>query len=560
MADSELSFRKVVHASPMGMHMYRLADDGRLIFVGANPAADRLLGLDNSRFVGMTIEEAFPQLVGTEIPERYRRAAADGVPWQTEQVTYADNRVQGAFEVYAFQTSPGRMAVMFLEITERLRAEQAIRVSEELFRGYFELGRIGMAILSSSKRWLHVNDRLCDMLGYAREDLKRRTWDELVHPEDRPLDAERFNALLAGEIDGYSQEQRFRHSEGQVVQTRLFVSCVRRGDGSARHVLLHVEDITSSKSLEEQLRQSQKMEAIGRLAGGVAHDFNNILTGILGYAELTLADSSLDGSVREGLEEILGAAERGADLTRQLLAFSRKQILSPQLIDLNAAIARSQKLLGRIIGEDVELLVRPAEDLWSVDADAGQIDQVLVNLATNSRDAMPLGGKLTIETANTTVDALYCRNDPECRAGDFVVLAVSDTGQGMDAATQRQGVRAVLLDQAQGTGHRPRTGDGLRHREAERGVHPSLFRARGGHDDQDRLPPGRRRGGAGPGEHPAADPRRERDRPAGRGRADGARPGLQGAGDPRLLRDRGGRRRTRPSLAAGRAKDRSSCC
>jgi PAS domain S-box-containing protein len=410
--DVGVRFRNVVHASPMGMHMYRLADDGRLVFIGANPAADRLLGVDNSQFIGMTLEQAFPPLAGTEIPERYRRAAAEGVPWQTKQITYADDRIEGAYEIYAFQTSPGQMAVMFLEITDRLKAEEAIRESEELFRGYFELGRIGMAITSPDRRWVHVNDQLCSILGHSREELAETTWDALTHPQDVEQENERFERLLAGEVDGYSLEKRFQRRDGAEVHARQFVSCLRREDGAPQHILMHVEDITERRSLEEQLRQSQKMEAIGRLAGGVAHDFNNILTGILGYAELIIASIPEGNPLRAEMAEILRAAERGAGLTQQLLAFSRKQIITPQRLDLNASVANSERLLGRIIGEDIDLVHRPGEDLWIVEADPGQIDQVLVNLATNSRDAMPDGGKLTIETANVDVDDLYCHSNP----------------------------------------------------------------------------------------------------------------------------------------------------
>jgi CheY-like chemotaxis protein len=168
----------------------------------------------------------------------------------------------------------------------------------------------------------------------------------------------------------------------------------------------------------------------------VAHDFNNILTGILGYAELILSSVPEGDPLRGEMAEILSAAERGAGLTQQLLAFSRKQIITPQRLDLNASIAHSEKLLGRIIGEDIDLVHRPGPDLWAIHADPGQIDQILVNLATNSRDAMPDGGKLTIETVNVEVDDLYCQGNPECQVGDYVILAVSDTGSGMDAATQ----------------------------------------------------------------------------------------------------------------------------
>jgi len=187
--------------------------------------------------------------------------------------------------------------------------------------------------------------------------------------------------------------------------------------------------------LETQLVHSQKMEAIGRLAGGVAHDFNNLLTVIISNADLALEERELKPALQKELEGIRQAGESASHLTRQLLAFSRKQVLQPRVLDLNALVARVERMLRRIIGEDVELVVHRGADLWSIRADPGQMEQVLLNLAVNSRDAMPQGGTLVIETGNVVLDEEYARRHPEARAGDHVLLAVTDTGHGMDAAT-----------------------------------------------------------------------------------------------------------------------------
>jgi nitrogen-specific signal transduction histidine kinase/CheY-like chemotaxis protein len=198
-----------------------------------------------------------------------------------------------------------------------------------------------------------------------------------------------------------------------------------------------VEDITEQRQLEIQLRQAQKMDAIGRLAGGVAHDFNNLLTAILGCADLMLESLPEDAPEREEAHEIHDAAIRAAELTRQLLAFSRQQVLAPKVIHLNDVVAGVHRMLERLIGEDVELRTILAPDLGSVRADPGQIEQVVVNLAVNARDAMPKGGKLTIETANTVLDEAYAReHGVPAAAGPCVMLAVTDTGTGMDAETQ----------------------------------------------------------------------------------------------------------------------------
>ncbi len=216
-------------------------------------------------------------------------------------------------------------------------------------------------------------------------------------------------------------------------------------------------DITKRRDLEEQLRQSQKMEAIGRLAGGIAHDFNNVLTAILGYSQMLLQDLSPEDRRREDVQEIEQAATRAARLTRQLLAFSRRQVLQPQTLDLNELIGTLDMFLRRLIGEDINLRVRPGEALWMVSADAGQIEQVIMNLVVNSRDAMPQGGKITVETANVLLDAGYAQRHVTVKPGEYVMIAVSDTGTGMDEATQGRAFEPFFTTKPAGQG----TGLGL---------------------------------------------------------------------------------------------------
>jgi two-component system cell cycle sensor histidine kinase/response regulator CckA len=204
---------------------------------------------------------------------------------------------------------------------------------------------------------------------------------------------------------------------------------------TAGYVNAYGRDITERLRLEEQLRQAQKMEAIGQLAGGVAHDFNNLLMAIIGYSELLLARLREGDRLRKHIQEIKKAGERAAALTRQLLAFSRRQVLVPQVLDLNSVLSNVQKMLRRMIGEDIDLLTVPASDLGQVRADPGQVEQVIMNLAVNARDAMPEGGKLTLETANVALDESYTRNHIDVLPGRYVMLAVSDTGSGMDAET-----------------------------------------------------------------------------------------------------------------------------
>jgi PAS domain S-box-containing protein len=239
----------------------------------------------------------------------------------------------------------------------------------------------------------------------------------------------------------------------------MWVSCrfSRFAKDGQPHLLLIVTDVTERKSLEAQFRQAQKMESVGRLAGGIAHDFNNLMTIISGYSEMLLNDAPAGHPMRDYLLEIKKAGERAVALTHQLLAYSRRQILTPDLLDLNALLKDSESVLRRLLGEDVDLTLVPAPGLGRVRIDAAQLEQALMNLAINARDAMPQGGKLTIETASVRLDEAFCRLHPEVKPGPYVLVAVSDTGTGMDAMTKAQVFEPFFTTKEQGKG----TGLGL---------------------------------------------------------------------------------------------------
>ncbi|HEX9185485.1 MAG TPA: ATP-binding protein, partial [Vicinamibacteria bacterium] len=326
--ESESRFRSIVESSPMGMHLYRLEADGRLVLTGGNPAGDRILGIQERNLLGQTIEEAFPGLASTEVPALYRRLCAEGGAW-TSEVPYRDERFGGVYEVYAFQTAPGMMAVMFLDVTEKQRAD----------------------------------------------------------------------------------EERRR--------------------------------------LEEQLRHSQKMEAVGRLAGGVAHDFNNLLMVIMGHGELLRRSLEPEDPRLKKVQHIMGASERAARLVRQLLAFGRKQVMEAQVVDLNMLVANTARMLRPLLGEDVSVVTRLRASRGRVRVDPAQIDQVLVNLAVNARDAMPGGGTLFLET-----------EDADAGPGEIqaaVLLTVRDTGHGMDERIRSQAFEPFFTTKASSGG----TGLGL---------------------------------------------------------------------------------------------------
>jgi PAS domain S-box-containing protein len=323
------------------------------------------------------------------------------------------------------------------EIAERKQAEAALRASEERFR----------QVISSISDWIYVTSLDEDgtkvnlylsphvetLTGYPYETFLAdwSFWPGVViHPDDRATAAEQTLRLAQGQNS--ETEYRLTRADGEIVWVRDSARIETVG-ASSKIIYGVVSDITQRKQLEAQFLQAQKMEAVGRLAGGVAHDFNNLLTVINGYSELLL-QRYLDerDPLRRYIEEMKKAGERAAALTGQLLAFSRKQVLQPKILDLNEVVADLEKMLRRLIGEDIELVTKPGARLGRIKADPGQIEQVLLNLVVNARDAMPGGGKLTIETANVTLDEAYTQQRMGLEPGRYVMLAVKDTGTGIE--------------------------------------------------------------------------------------------------------------------------------
>ncbi len=340
----------------------------------------------------------------------------------------------GALFVWLTATLSLQTALDVRRVTLLERESEALRAAEERYHTIFESAAVGIAQTDPDGRYVSVNPAACRMLGRSREEIMGLTFRDVVHEDERGEAATRYAQLVDGRLDRYDVMRRFVLPDGKATQIHLTVNAVRR-DGRLAFALGVFEDVTERLRLEEQFRQAQKMEAVGRLAGGVAHDFNNILTVIQGYAELLKSSLPADDSRLEGAEQILKAAGRAASLTRQLLAFSRKQVLEPKVIRLDSVVAGTEKMLGRLIGEDVELVISLGTESGLVKADPGQIEQVLMNLAVNARDAMPDGGRLTIEVANADLDETSAHEPGHPEPGRYVRLAISDTGVGMTVET-----------------------------------------------------------------------------------------------------------------------------
>ena len=413
---------EVVEHMQTALWIFALQPDGRLLIEYANEASYQATGLKPDEVIGHATSDVLPA-GPDEINEALKQVIETGERLDLGEIEYGDQRIRrGVFHVKAFPLPGERIAVAFENVTERVHAHRALQESEARFRGAFHTASVGITLSTLDGHIVQANERFAEMLGYSAEELTRGSW-ALVLPDETEIQHIRTltDELLVGTRDFYTSDARLRRKDGTEVAARLGVSLVRNYEGKPVHFVAHIEDVSERHALELQLRQAQKMEAVGRLAGGIAHDFNNLLTAISGYTEF-LITSIEDERQRRHAEEIKRAAQRAASLTGQLLAFSRRQVLQPRVVNLNAVVGDMDMMLRRLIGEDVELVVHADPDLGCVRADPTQVEQVIINLAVNARDAMPHGGSLTIETTN--ID-------------DQVGMVLTDTGIGM-TEDQRQ--------------------------------------------------------------------------------------------------------------------------
>jgi two-component system, cell cycle sensor histidine kinase and response regulator CckA len=326
-----------------------------------------------------------------------------------------------------------------------------VRESDKRFRAIFDGAAIGIVQCTTDGRVVESNPAVERMLGYSKAELRGMHFRDFTHPDDVGGDLDRFREMVAGKCDSYEMELRYLGKKGVCGWVRLTVSLVRGPDGNPEYTIGMVEDVTERKRAEQQLRESQKMEAIGRLVGGVAHDFNNLLTGIMLYCDLMLAALNGKSRLRHHAEEIRLAGEHGAALVQQLLAVARQQVVEPRVLSINESIREMRNLLARLIGENIELKTELSNELWPVKMDPAQVQQIILNLVLNARDAMPDGGRVRLRTHNCAAPE-DGRTDGDAGWVEFIV---SDNGCGMDAETRSRLFEPFF------TTKRPGQGNGL---------------------------------------------------------------------------------------------------
>lgn len=442
-------FRTLVEATASGI-LY-VSPGGYIVY--ANPRAAVLAGVPTpTSLVGMCVEGFF-------LPEERQRMHAEITILHSEGVyrlaEHEVQRVDGSrfsadISASVLRDREGQLSG-YTAVVRDISSHKSLRDSFTLL---FERNPLPMWVYDArTLRFLEVNRAATEHYGYSREEFLSLTIADIRPPEELP----RLREHVAQERPPIQRSSEWRHrtKNGSIREVDIFSHTLTFQNRDA--VLVVVQDVTEHRHVEEQLRQAQKMEAVGRLAGGIAHDFNNLLTAILGYCELLLNHRGLPDALRSDVQEIEGAGQSAATLTQQLLAFSRKQIVHPRIIDANALLDRTRALLQRILGEDINLEFRQATPLPPILIDPGQFDQIVMNLAVNARDAMPRGGRLTIETAIVGVDDLDAGQHSDVRPGPHVMLAVTDTGTGIPPDVQAHIFEPFFTTKPQGRG----TGLGL---------------------------------------------------------------------------------------------------
>ncbi len=433
--ESEERFKNIFENAPVGI--YRTSPGGEILM--ANATLIKMLGYSSFKELAkrnLEVEGFFPEYPRSKFKKRIESEEQiiglesiwkrkDGTALSVQENAKAFHDENGNTLYYEGTVE---------DITERKRTENAFRESEKRFRSLVENSFTGIFILDDDLRYVYVNNEFMRILGYSREEIINQDFRKFLNGRTEELVMNFIKQHKEGKDRPVEDKVELTAKDGEKRKVILIVSSIKDLTGNVQ-IMTQVLDITEQKKLEEQLLHAQKMEAIGILAGGIAHDFNNLLTAIRGCADMALFEVDASHPVCRDLKEIQSASERAAELTRELLLFSRKQPMKFISMNLNDIVDHLYKIFMRLIGEDIKVYTDFNPKLWSINADKGTLEQVVMNLIVNARDAMPHGGKMTIKTDNTVINKSCRKVFPEAKSGNFVVLSVTDTGIGMTKET-----------------------------------------------------------------------------------------------------------------------------
>lgn len=430
---SEEQFRGAFETSPQGMGLVSSSAQ----WIKVNSALCEMLGYREDELVGVSIRDlTHPEDLEIDVENvtQLLSGARDSYQMEKRYLHKDGSTVWTVISVMLIRDArnqPVHFVIQMLDLTDRKRMERALRRSEEQFRSAFETSPQGMALVSPAGRWLTANKALSDMFGYDKTELLEKGIHNLTHPDDLDNEVEDIKRLLRGQAQSFEMEKRYLHKSGAIIWGQVSISLIRDETGEPAQFVFQMVDLTKRREAEQQLVQSQKLEAVGQLTGGLAHDFNNLLAVILISLQLLERTHGDDPKSLKRIKAALDATERGADLTHRLLAFSRKQSLEQKVVDVNQLVKGMSSLLNRTLGGTIKLETHYAKDLCKIETDQSQLETGILNLAINARDAMPSGGDLTIEARNVIIDEAYAGSHSEVTPGRYVMIAVSDTGTGI---------------------------------------------------------------------------------------------------------------------------------
>jgi PAS domain S-box-containing protein len=422
--------------------------DWRYTYVNAH--AGQMFNRDPAYLIGKHIWTEFPEGVGQPFQQEYERAAADGTPHQIEAYyppygKWFENRI------YPYA---GGLAIFFQDVTDRRTAEDRLRESEQRYRSLFDHHPDAVYSFDRDGRFVSANAACEGLSGYSPEELIGKPFAPLIVPENRLRTLERFRGVMSGV--GTSYEETILHKSGRRIEVAITALPIVV-DGNVVGMYGIAKDLTARRELEARLQHAERMQAVGRLAASVAHDFNNLLTIIQSCASMITTDLPATSQSHADAQEILKASRRASELTQQLLAFSRKQVLQPQRVDVNLQITSFLGMLRRVMGTDIRVETELAADTWQVFADPGQLERVLMNLGVNARDAMPNGGTLRLRTENIVLDSARVSESVDLSPGAYVRIVIEDTGTGIDPSVLPHIFEPFVTTKPQGLG----TGLGL---------------------------------------------------------------------------------------------------